>query len=419
MAARVGSVIVDIVANTAELTEGTRQAAADLANMDRFVTEKAWNASRSNDGITKSVDAHAKAQEGLSRSVGTATASLAAQSGVASRASGILFMLTSNMGRMWQESKRAAEAHNNAARATGALVTGTAAATTAGKVFAGTVAVVGAKVALIAAALYGLGRAFKFVKGNIDELKAQTEGTEPFLKAAAEDLRFMYEASKGQKDPFEELVKRFQAGKVPVRQAFAEMRALVAADVARTTAESAQKVAEQVDDVLDAVRSRSTAAGMDLYTGQALTEEEKKVRSINDAYVKLAQQAATIADERRRERVIDLLYTAQEKETQLALSEIEAKRAEDAAKASADRITLIRKEAAEIAQLFGRRAGLALGVGADAWRAVQDSLSQFRSDEAERAMLGKSGALDTEDKRNLRDMRQYLYELTQQEAVSI
>jgi hypothetical protein len=135
--------------------------------------------------------------------------------------------------------------------------------------------------------------------------------------------------------------------------------------------------------------------------------------------VKLAQQAATIADERRRERVIDLLYTAQEKETQLALSEIEAKRAEDAAKASAERITLIRKEAAEIAQLFGRRAGLALGVGADAWRAVQDSLSQFRSDEAERTMLGKSGALDTEDKRNLRDMRQYLYELTQQEAVSI
>ena len=283
MAARVGSVIVDIVANTAELTEGTRQAAADLANMDRFVTEKSWNASRSNDGITKSVDAHAKAQEGLSRSVGTATASLAVQSGAANRASGVMFMLAENMGRMWQQSKVAAAAHNTAARATGSLVTGMAAATTAGKVFAGTIAVVGAKVALIAAALYGLGRAYKFVKGTLDELKAQTEGTEPFLRNAAEDLRYMYEASKGQKDPFDELLKRFQAGKVPVRQAFAEMRALVAADLARTTAESAQKVAEQVDDVLDAVRSRSTAAGMDLYTGQALTEEEKKVRSINDA----------------------------------------------------------------------------------------------------------------------------------------
>jgi hypothetical protein len=150
-------------------------------------------------------------------------------------------------------------------------------------VFAGSLAVIAAKVAAVAAALYGLYRAYKWGADILSELKAQTEGTEPFLKKAAEDLRFMYEASKGQKDPFDELLKRFQAGKVPVRQAFAEMRALVAADLARTTAESAQKVAEQVDDVLDAVRSRSTAAGMDLYTGQALTEEEKKVRSINDA----------------------------------------------------------------------------------------------------------------------------------------
>jgi cell division septum initiation protein DivIVA len=80
-----------------------------------------------------------------------------------------------------------------------------------------------------------------------------------------------------------------------------------------------------------------------------------------------------------------------------------------------------RDAAAGIAEHLRQAAGIVLGKGADAWKAVQDASRSNRAAEAERTMLQRSGAsaLDEESKRNLREMRDYLFELVNAETVPL
>jgi hypothetical protein len=170
-----------------------------------------------------------------------------------------------------------------------------------------------------------------------------------------------------------------------------------------------------------AIEDRGAAFEMDLISGEKVDEWTRGINKIESAYASMAEEAAKIADgELRAAAQSDVglsrmreIFALRKKMSDEANVEAEKKRAEWLERA--------REAAKGIADQLRQAAGIVLGRGAEAFKAVQEASRNRNADRVERGLLERSGAmtLDDESKRLLREMRDYLLTLANAETVPI
>ena len=391
MAAKVGSVIVDVVAQTAEFEAGMRRAAASAKGLDAIVTEKAYQAAQAQAVAGKTAERYAQATQGLQTALGGATAAILAQTGLTTGLAGGLFRAGEMLAKLGGHAKKAAAAQleANKAMAGGASVA---------KLMAGSLAMVAGKVALAAGATWGWSRAFREVAREWNTQQNKIEGSTVWMKNRADWLEAYSKWLKEEPDAVARTIEAFKAGRMSFEAAQAAIRELATGKA----------------DTLFATQAMLDARGLDDFG--------KKLAGINDDFAAIAEQAKDIQDTAARAETFERIGAMRAAEIAAAIKARNDEAAASAAKAHQERMGQIEAEAKAIASAMDRAAGLTLGVGSDAWKVVTEAQRAARSNQTEQSLLDRFGAGEARGERDsalLREMRDYLRTLANAETVPI
>ena len=404
MAARVGSVVVDLVANTAQFEAGMKQAAVTTAATDKMITQKAWQAAHSTRVMSNAMEQFQRRSLGAQASIEGTTAALVAQRFGAGRLTSMLFMMDTAYARV----KMRADDATAAIRAkTGAM----AASVSSGQIMMQMFGAMALKIGVVVGAIWGLSKVASVFRDMREEMAALQEGTEAYRKRAVEMVKDVWEGATNLKQPIENLYAQIEAGEIALGEALYRVNTLIMERDEQMRREAFDRGREVAVQIQRGIRSRSADFGRDLITGEAVTEMDRQLDRISNFYLSLNQQARTIEDDRLRNAQLAALAQAQWAEMKQVEVDLENDRIESERKAHQERMQHIRDQARAMAELMGRAAGLTLGVGAEAWRAIQEATRGQHADQAHRHLLEQSGALDQDDKRNLREVRDYLRDL--------
>ena len=412
MAAKVGGVVVDLVANTAQFEEQMKKASDTMAGIGAYASESAYNKSKADDKATMSTQRYMEATRGLQLAIGNAGIAMAAGNGVVNRYAGNIFRLKEYYAVLATKAAESAEAlrKSNAAMYGGV---------TAGGMLAKTLGLMTIKIAAIAAAMWAAGKAFKMWQDYRKDVKLADKATQEYRDHHATLARDMYEAMTTTREPIDKLVAKLKSGAVNAEEWAKEVGKLARAHLDLKKAAEIDKSWKAIDDVFQSIEERSRAIKVNLITGTDLSDYEVSVRSIYSAYAEMAKKAKEIADEKEREKAIAVILKARDLEFAQFEKNVAAEKAKEARKEHNKRMKELQEMAKQISEMFGKRAELAIGWGADVWKAIQDTLGNDRVRNVETKLLRESGALDEDSKKALLEMRDYLFQLLRQEAVSI
>lgn len=389
MAAKVGSVIVDVVANTAEFEAGMKRAADVTQGVGAYVTEKSYVATQASGVAQAAAERHAQSAQGVARAIGGIAASMAASLGVGNQHVAQLFRMSEYSAMLADRTREVVKAMSAQSKASGGAVT-------VGRMMAATIAATAAKLAILTAVVYSVTTAWKRYKDEQEAAKRRTEGTTEYIEAGAKSLELYYRTITKVVAEEDRIIGKFQEGAYTYEQARV---ALV-------------DLAEQRKDTFDEVDDMIWRRGLD--------DQEKKLQEIRDQYAEIAEKAKGIADETTRGAVLARIDEMRRSELLAIVKAQEEEVAEAARKAHAEKMEQYREQAQAIAETMMRAAGLASG-DVQIWKSIQDAARQTSADRAQKRMLEQSGAmtLDAETKDDIRKMREYLLTLATSETVAI
>jgi hypothetical protein len=394
MAAKVGSVIVDVVANTAEFEAGMRRAASVTQGVGDYVTEKSYASARAQARAGMAAQSYADASRGLEMSIGGAVASMSRQLGVGGPLASSLLRLGAYTKMLAARARDATAAHGAQAAA------GKGAASVAG-MMAGTLALTAAKVAILTAAVYAGATAWKRYQEAKKIVERGTEGTTEYLESNTKWLK-QYHGLLMRTIPDEErIIGLFRERSISLEEARVRLTEL---------AEAQKDTTKEVDKWL---------------WDRGLDDFGKKLQSIRDQYAEIGAKATDIADAQVRAAAMARLDEMKRAELLETMRKAEEETAKKAREAHVEKMNQYREQSRALVEMMTRAAGLASGQGpaggAEAWRAIHAAARQESADKMQARMLERSGAgaLDSEDKDNLRKIRDYLMTLANSEAVAI
>ena len=513
MAANVGSVITDVIANTVNFEQGMDRAAAKAQATEKRITQQAYNASKAQDVAGKAAQQYAQRTSSLNMTLGNTAVAMAATTGMTDSTGSAIFRLSGYYSML---KMRAAEA--TAAMAASATAAEVAAAKT--KMLAASIATIAWQLAAFMAAMWAASKAWGWVKDWWKATDIAAEKQRELGKATSDAAQKMYDSMTKAKTPIEILRAKLEAGTVSADHYAREVGNIIRAqrEMEQSALEAAasleffeaglKNLTEPLADVQNAIANRGRELGFSLVTGEEITEAQIQIEKIEAFYKRLTDAAMgtdlamapgtlrAISDARERDlaaaedriaqdawdkaqetaakqmaaqqSVIDFIEQRGESAginlfNRKTISDAEKgiaaiKRAWD--KASADianiqdpiaraalaaqaeaaeqteladykkslddaqhktRMEQIREQAAAIAAMMTRSAGMVTGFGREMYQAIQQTAQSQRESQIRERLVSEGGAsaLDDEDKENLRQVRDYLMQLVQVEAVSI
>lgn len=386
MAAKVGSVFVDVIANTAEFQAGMKRAADATRGLDGLVSEKAYKAAHAQDRAAGAARRHADAADGATRALLGQSAALAAQLGISNPVVSTLVRMADTVATLNARVAGSTSAMTSAAASAKGLASSLA-----------PLAAAGAKVALVAAGSWGWKTAFDAIQREIAIRRSMVDGTAEYAKTREDWLKSYAVWLKESETGTDAIIKRFAAGKVTFDEAKESIRQLAEVDVSA-------KVGDWIDR-------------------RSMTEAERSVQNIADEFAKVRAEAEQIGDRTERMVALSRLTFLQTAEVAALHRRELADQLAESEKARADQAERTAKAAKEIAEAMGRAAGLTIGRGADAWKAVAEAERSQRvvriQDQLTSRFGGGTTSGDERQTRILEEMRDYLKSLANAETVPL
>lgn len=466
MATSVGSVVVSVVANTAEYEAGMKRASAETTKFGHLVSQKSYMAADGTAKAAKAMEMFERRSLGAQSSIEATTGVMIAQQAGAGRSASMFFLLTTAYERLNIRARDTARALYAAGQAKSVAAAKAA-------ILTKTLAALAAKMLVFAGGIMGYAKAWEVATKEYEIHRRKQEGSKQWMSAQEQHLRDTYDFLTKEVDERQKIIDAWKANRISLEEAIRLTRELASthADYAGQVdkwlrqsqmgeqARAIEAVNDRYDEQLKTIenitdrktylelldrlelgRARELQALEDarrqkfedywtkvetlddwIFRRQ-MTRHEQEEQAIDDAFQKQKEAAQKIYDLSERQRVLDALEMRQVEE----LADLHAKRDEEAAaragKAHEDRMKQYRDEAQAIRDLMDRTAGLIVGKGADAWRAITAAARQQSADDTQSRMVNRSGAstaLDQDDKRNLADMREFLMRIATEEPVAI